>query len=777
MLLKMLKKDFLRNKIITVAVFIFIMLSAILISSGSNMFIDLSNSINYLFEKSNAPHFVQYHSGEFNQTDIDEWTQKNELVKIQQTAESINIHESNVYFKDNLTAEEDSVMEMGFVKQNDFFDFLLDLQSQVIYVSKGEIAVPIYYMQKENLKIGDALRIINDKAQLEFKVVSFIRDVQMNPSIISSKRFVVSDTDFENLKENFGVIEYQIGFQLHDPGKISEFTNSYRLSDLPQKGPTIDYKLLKTLNALTDGLIAAVIMFISLLLNIVALLCLRFTILATIEEDYKEIGVMKAIGILPPDIKRLYISKYFVMAAGACVSGYILSLFLNKIFSANIMLYIGSAPKSIVQLIIPFLATGLIFFIVLFFCMLTLRRFNRITAVEALRLGNTGESYTGKSFFPFNKNRFFNVNIFMGLRDVLLRFRLYALLFFVFFICTFIIIVPINFLNTIQSPEFVTYMGMGRSDILINLGQTDNIIERFEDMVTYIEKDSAVEKFSPSITCKFNIINKDGYEESLIVGTGDFTVFPLEYLEGTAPVRDNEIALSYLIAGEFEKSVGENIQLVVNNQIKMMQVSGIYQDITNGGKTAKAPIAPNHETALWYMVSLDVKTDIGEKIDEYTEAFYPAKITDIDGYLDQTFGNTTGQLKLLTLLAVLIAVLVAMLITSLFLKMLIAKDSSQIVIMKSLGFSLKDIRLQYITRALVVLNAGIILGTVFSNTIGQSMIGAILSMVGASNIEFIINPVHAYILSPIALIIIVTITTLLSIVSMKNFNISAMDAG
>lgn len=776
MLLKMLKKDFLRKKIITIAVFIFIMLSATLISCGSNMFIDLNNSVDYLFEKSNAPHFVQYHSGELNQTDIDKWTLNNDLVKIQQTAESINIHESNVYFKDNPTPGEAGVMEMGFVKQNDLFDFLLDLQSQVIHVSKGEIAVPIYYMQKENLKIGDTLRIKNDKAQLEFTVVSFIRDVQMNPSIVSSKRFVVSDTDFENLKENFGVIEYQIGFQLHDPGKISEFSNSYRLSGLPQKGPTIDYELLKTLNALTDGLIAAVIIFISLLLNIVALLCLRFTILATIEEDYKEIGVMKAIGILPHDIKRLYTLKYFVMAAGACVSGYILSLFLNKIFSANIMLYIGSAPKSIVQLIIPFLATGLIFFIVLFFCMLTLRRFNRITAVEALRLGNTGESYTRNSFLPLYKNRFFNVNIFIGLRDVLLRFKLYALLFFVFLICTFIIIVPINFLNTTQSPEFVTYMGMGDSEILIDLQHTENIVERFENMVTYIEQDPDVEKFSTLIICKFNIINKDGYEESLIVGTGDSTVFPLEYLEGTAPVGDKKIAISYLIAQELEKSVGENIQLVVDDQIKMMQVSGIYQDITNGGKTAKAAIAPNHETALWYMVNLDVKTNTDEKIDEYAEAFYPAKVTDIDGYVDQTFENTTNQLKLLTLLAVIIAVLVAMLITSLFLKMLIAKDSSQIVIMKCLGFSLKDIQLQYITRALVVLNTGIILGTVFSNTIGQSMISAILSMLGAPKMDFIINPYHAYILCPIGLIIIVTITTLLSIVSMKNLNISDMNA-
>ncbi len=59
MLLKMLKKDVLRKKVITVAIFIFITLSATLIASGANMFIELGNSLNYLFEKSNAPHFVQ----------------------------------------------------------------------------------------------------------------------------------------------------------------------------------------------------------------------------------------------------------------------------------------------------------------------------------------------------------------------------------------------------------------------------------------------------------------------------------------------------------------------------------------------------------------------------------------------------------------------------------------------------------------------------------------------------------------------------------------------
>lgn len=51
-----------------------------------------------------------------------------------------------------------------------------------------------------------------------------------------------------------------------------------------------------------------------------------------------------------------------------------------------------------------------------------------------------------------------------------------------------------------------------------------------------------------------------------------------------------------------------------------MLVSGIYQDVTNGGKTAKAILTYNTENVLWYIVSVDVKPGIGvsEKTDEKT---------------------------------------------------------------------------------------------------------------------------------------------------------------
>ena len=62
--------------------------------------------------------------------------------------------------------------------------------------------------------------------------------------------------------------------------------------------------------------------------------------------------------------------------------------------------------------------------------------------------------------------------------------------------------------------------------------------------------------------------------------------------------------------------------------------------------------------------------------------------------------------------------------------MLITKDSNQIAIMRSLGFSLRNIRTQYLTRALFLLAFGIVLGTLFSNTLGQQLVSVCFLAVG-----------------------------------------------
>src|SRR5690554_4043744 len=109
MLRKMLKKDLFRNKSITIVLFIFMSLSALLVASGSNMITELANSINHLFTKSSAPHFVQMHAGEIDEAEVANWAAHNEHVKNSQTAEMLIIDGSNIQMGNSLETEMNSV--------------------------------------------------------------------------------------------------------------------------------------------------------------------------------------------------------------------------------------------------------------------------------------------------------------------------------------------------------------------------------------------------------------------------------------------------------------------------------------------------------------------------------------------------------------------------------------------------------------------------------------------------------------------------------------------
>ncbi|MCC2473807.1 ABC transporter permease, partial [Bacillus pacificus] len=374
--------------------------------------------------------------------------------------------------------------------------------------------------------------------------------------------------------------------------------------------------------------------------------------------------------------------------------------------------------------------------------------------------------------FSLNRSKFKNVNIFIGIQDVIKRFKLYRVLSIVLIIAVFMIVVPVNFLYTIQSPKFVNYMGTGKSDIRIDLQQTENIEKRFKDVISYLRNDDEVEKYATFVTSTFKMVSADGTHENLHVEVGDFTTFPLDYMEGRAPKTENEIALSYMNANELKKNVGDSIVLFVDGKEKTLTISGMYQDVTNGGKTAKASFSYNNENILWYVVNVDLKSnvDLQEKVKEYKQNFSSAKITDTDDYLTQTLGETIKQLRLVTQVAILIAILISVLITAMFFKMLLAKDSSQILIMKNIGFSYKDIRIQYITRSIVIVLLGIVTGTCIAATFGEMLVSWLGSFMGAAHIKFVVNPIVSYIICPAILFISVTATTLFSSFTIKQTN-------
>jgi putative ABC transport system permease protein len=611
---------------------------------------------------------------------------------------------------------------------------------------------------------------------ISFTVAGFLRDSIMNAALVSSKRFLVSQADFERARE-FGQLENLIEFRLSKDASFPAFEAAYQGAGLPANGPpAITYNQVKMINGITDGIMIAVLVLIGILVIIVAFLCIRFTLLAKIEEDYKEIGVLKAIGMRVSQMKKIYLAKYGVIAGTACTLGFLASLPPQTLFMQNLRLYMGESGNSLPGLLCGFLGATVICGSVLLYVSGVLRRFRKISAVQALRFGAAQEKSKSARTFRLSNNRLFSRNIFLGIKDVLSRKELYGTMLTVLVISSFLMIVPQNISRTISSKSFITYMGMGICDVNIGVMRTqvEDVAGKAAEVADVLAADQNVEKYALFTSRMLDRKADDGAIEKLRVTFGDYSAFPITYSNGRAPHSASELALSIINAKDLEKTVGDEIILIVDGEEKYLTVCGIYSDVTSGGRTAQATFEMKSGDVLSVGIAASFRDRQGVEaaILQYREQFPFAKVTGIDESIGQMLGSMRDAIKMASIVAIWATALLTLLVTLLFIKMLVIKDRYPIAILKSMGFTGADIRRQYLTRSITVLALGVIIGTILANTLGELVGIAIVSSFGAATFDFVVNPWFVYLISPLLLGGCVAAATMLGISGIQTLKIS-----
>ncbi|UQZ32657.1 ABC transporter permease [Paenibacillus sp. PK3_47] len=755
MYFRIIRNDILASKLISLCTMIFAAAAAMLVSLSAILAVNLTGAIETLMVHAKTPHFMQMHSGELDRARITAFAEQNSRVDDFQVLEFLNVEGAKIVIGGKTLAS--SVQDNGFTTQSGKFDYLLDLDGNVIKAAEGELYVPVAYMKDGSARVGDRAVI----AGKELTVAGFLRDSQMNSLLASSKRFLVSGPDYAAI-ETSGSIEYLIEFRLKDLSMLGAFQEDYTSAGLEANGPTITYPLFKMLNAISDGLMIAVILLVSGLVVAIALMTIRFTLLATIENDYREIGVMKAVGLRVSDIRQIYLAKYTGIAALGSILGFALSFLFRGRLLENIRLYMGGSENSSLAMLAGGTGAALVFLATTGYVSGMLGRFRNISAAEAVRFGTSQDKSGGAGQFKLSANRLLNTNVFLGVKDVLARKRLYITMLSVLILAAFVIIVPQNLHHTISSKSFITYMGVGSSDMRLDIQQSDHIAAKAAEIANVMEDDTAIFRYAVLTTESFTAIREDGTEERLKIELGDHSIFPLEYAEGRAPAGDHEIALSVINAEELGKKPGDALKLVINGQSVNLTVCGVYSDITNGGKTAKAGFSSRSADIMWSVIyaELDDESLVDGKVREYAGRFSYAKVSGIDEFVTQTFGSAISSVGTASRAAIIMMLVICVLVTVLFMRMLVAKDRSTIAVMKSLGFTDADLRAQYFARSAVVLVIGIGLGTLLANTLGERLAGSLISSFGASSFTFVVDPLQAYLLSPLMLTGSVLIATL-----------------
>lgn len=764
--------DLVKNKGINAALIVILILSAFLMATGSMIIERLAGSISQLSEQGKPPDFLQMHLGDYDEDALDRFATEHES-----EIDTWLLEQMLGYDSSSLAWERPSTGESGdlaasridnlFVTQNEKFDFLVDETGHVVEPEAGEVYVPVVYQEQHGLTAGDLLTVRTDSGQHQLEVLGSVKDAQMAASLSPSSRFLINPEDFDALREAGGATpEIIVEYRLVAGGDAGALQTAYEGDGgLPTNGQAITGQQLRIVSMISDGLVALALVFVSLILIAIALLNLRFVIRGTLEDEVHQIGAMKAIGLPDRAISRLYLMKYGVLALVACVVGGLLAIVAANALTQSIQTNYAEAPVGIWTVLVPLIALAAVYVIVVGICRSVLRGVRRIEVVNALVHGSTlDEKQTARRAkrqarwvrrTGLASSSGAGINRRMALLDLRAEARAWVLVPIVFFLSTVLITLPANLVSTFESPQFVTYLGAPERDLRADVQFQDDVDDVKDRLVTAMTTDDRLTEVQTYAYVDYSADSEDGRARLRVEVGDEFDEGAVRFREGGLP-RAGQIALSILNADKYQVGLGDDLTLYDGDEPTSVQVSGIYQDITNGGHTAKMP-GEVTEGASAYSVYADLADDRADPAgiaDEYDDQFPDAGVKPTQEYLQETLGVLIDSLRTAAWIALVFGLGVAVLITSLFLKLRLTRDRARMGVMTAIGFSTREIVAQVRTKTLLMVAAGTAAGLVFAATAGQSLTSAALAAVqiGITDLTFIPNPWLVYLLYPLLLL-------------------------
>ena len=352
LLLRLGRAELRRSRTVTTTLVILITICATLSAAGSALIARTMDATESLWKQANPPDVVQIHSersGSDSSCDadcradlesrVDAWAADEPAVADHMVMATLPVPGSQLWIDG--VSQADSVLEPALVTSPERFDLLVDPSGRRVDPAPGEIWLPVYYQAQGTAAVGDPVRVRAGDVELDLTVAGFVRDAQMNSSLTTSKRLVVSAADYEAVSPYLEAEDY-IELLGADGVTNTELKAAYTASGLPADGIMVDSTVFRLLSGVSTFVLAAAVLLVAGVLAVVVLLALRFALLAALEEDLGQIGALKAIGAPTASIRWLYLVTYAALAIMGATAGLAACLPLTNVLQRPVLLYLGS---------------------------------------------------------------------------------------------------------------------------------------------------------------------------------------------------------------------------------------------------------------------------------------------------------------------------------------------------------------------------------------------------------------------------------------------------
>ena len=492
---------------------------------------------------------------------------------------------------------------------------------------------------------------------------------------------------------------------------------------------------------------------------------------------FTEIGVMKAIGIKNTKIRGLYLVKYAALSIIGAVIGLAFS------FPFGEMLMNVSAQTIIVQskntILVNFICAVVVIAVILMFCYGCTGIVKKMTPIDAIRNGQTGERFRKKSLMNLGKSKP-SASPFLALNDILSSPKRYSIISLTFFLCLSLMLILSASVSTMKSGSLSTTFGWADCDLYLDSKintecMMDDGHEKLEKHLDEMEQTLA--KNGIPTKCyqemMFSLPVSFGEKESNISvyhGTGT-TMDMYEYTAGTAPKSTDEIAITRIAANMLKAKIGDTVTIKTIDGDKEYIISAYFQGMNMQGIGIRlhsdeyinyVQAQGTLGTQIMFTDNPD-KKEIEKRIEEIQRIFPNYENIETCAQTTADMLGVVDTLDAVKSLMIILTIILAALITVLMERSFIAKEKGEIALMKAIGTRNSKIYTYHALRFAFVGIIVVIMGEILALPLTHLCIDPIFKMMGMElAVDYIVNPIEMYLIFPLVILGTTTISAFLT---------------
>ncbi len=517
------------------------------------------------------------------------------------------------------------------------------------------------------------------------------------------------------------------------------------------------------LNAtMTISMIGGAATLASLLIFVASVILIRFIMWNNILKEYKSIGVYKALGFSRKEILKFYIVGYSLIAIVTSIIGALCSVPILNFTASKVLKYIGSFNNVSINFSVIIFTVVLFSLIVILNLYFVIRRTNKISPVEALRAGVTSSrKKLTKSLIKDNCS-----SLALAINDIFKYKKTSACITVSLTLALTLIILFANLDFTISKmgQNLNVWFGIPKGEITISSSQSSSK-QDIKNALSYVKKDSVVKNYvygsmetkGIALDTKKYKIKSNDFAATTMNSYSDGLGFSV--IKGHNPKDENEVAVSLNILKESGLSIGDYIELSLNNKKSSYIISGSYNSLWEDGYCLRilSSAADKENPQFIYdtiFLNLENAKDKANFEKNINEKFPYVSASSIDPTMKYAIKSIPGTVMPITYLLIIVFIIFAIVTILNIIVMNIRDNRRSFGIMKALGFTYKEITNRLVYRIIFLTSASIILSVMLNMIFARSLIAFVIENLDV----LIVSPSIMFVLLLTMFILILLIT-------------------